>query len=167
MKTKNKIQKLYQKVAVFIIAMLATLLVNNVARAAYGQWNGDENGGMVQKGVYSDTGLLPQIWKDKEFVGKADTEYPYEEWRIDLTPGTVYCDDYGALIRFGAVDPKTYYTSSGSTISAFHSLMREEWNLKADRELEKIEHRGETKSFGSSNYNRFYRRIGKNVFTCI
>lgn len=110
MKIKNKSQKLYQKVAVFIIAMLATLLVNNVARAAYGQWNGDENGGMVQKGVYSETGLLPQIWKDKEFVGKADTEYPYEEWRIDLTPGTVYCDDYGALIRFGQVDGTTYYT---------------------------------------------------------
>lgn len=131
MKTKNKSQKLYQKVAVFIIAMLATLLVNNVARAEYGHWQGDENGGMVEKGIYSDTGLLPQIWKDKEYVGKADTEYPYEEWRIDITPGTVYCDDYGALIRFGAVDGTTYYADSPLNIGMFENLMKNSLEIKA------------------------------------
>lgn len=133
MKIKNKSQKLHQKIAIFIIAMLATLLVNNVARAEYGHWQGDENGGMVEKGIYSDTGLLPQIWKDKEYVGKADTEYPYEEWRIDLTPGTVYCDDYGALIRFGAVDGTTYYAETGGThtVSDIHPLMRHELKEKA------------------------------------
>ena len=109
MKIKNNKQKLLNKITISIIIMIGILLMSNVAKAAHGRWQGDEFGGMPQKGVYSETGLLPQIWKDRQFVGKSDTEYPYEEWRIDITPGTVYCDDYGALIRFGQVDDTTYY----------------------------------------------------------
>lgn len=154
MKIKNNRQKFHKKIIVFAIIMLATLLVNNVARAEYGRWNGDENGGMVSQGIYSLTGLLPQIWKDKEYVGKADTEYPYEEWRIDLTPGTVYCDNYGSLIRFGSVDGTTYYAGNGESISNLEPLMRDHWNRKALDELDKVGRwQNFSMEFGSSGYS--------------
>ena len=109
MKKKEKISKSL-KIAIITAFMLvmSILFINNVSWA-YGVWQGDENGGMPQRGGTSPTGLMPQILKTRQFTGSADTQFPYTEWTTNISAGTVFCANSGTAVRFGKIDKEEHY----------------------------------------------------------
>ena len=104
----------------FIIASLAIGCQPSNA-ASYPYWSGTESGGMPSNATTSPTGLFPQLLSPRQFYGIADSKFPYEDWRIDVSKGVVYCANQGTILRFGKKDPNIYYPTGGAmnTYSAF------------------------------------------------
>ena len=97
MKAKNKILK--RAILTAVILVLSLIGINNVS-LAYGVWQGNETSGRPQEGVYSPVGQLPQILRNRQFSGNADTQFPYGEWTTNISAGTVYCGNFGVAVRF-------------------------------------------------------------------
>ena len=128
---KETIKSTIIKLLIGLIALLSVLVSSNISNAAgnqsevnYGAWGGNGNAGMPSASVSSPTGLFPQKYDERNFTGKADTEYPYEEWKVEISKGTVYCDDSGAIVRMGQFDNNTYYPSGGQSMSELDALMQ-------------------------------------------
>lgn len=109
MNKKEVINKSFTKVIITILVLIIGILSINNVSLAYGTWQGDENGGMPENGGRSETGLLPQILKHRQFTGEADTEFPYDEWTTNISTGTVYCANSGTAVRFGKIDREPHY----------------------------------------------------------
>ncbi len=146
------------------LALLGILLANSVSKADdgdYARWNGSAEHGMPSAAGHSETGLLPQIFNDIEFSGKADVDYPYEEWRIDISAGTVYCDDSGTMIRYGEKDTEIYYAEKGfSTPDEAREMVRKRLEKQAKGEAAKHTIDGKFISMGEPNYH-YSRRYGR------
>ncbi len=124
----NKKKTSFSIKIMFILGIiLGIVFINTISNASdkYGRWGGNEEQGMPSPSVLSETGLLPQIYKDKEYTGKADITYPYGEWKIDISRGTVYCDDSGTMIRYGERDYEKYYVDwNGNPQDAYDAVKR-------------------------------------------
>ena len=112
MKNRNKILK--RAILTAVIVLLSLIGANNVS-LAYGVWQGNETSGRPQEGVYSPVGQLPQILRNRQFSGNADTQFPYGEWTTNISSGTVYCGNFGVAVRFGEIDPNIYYMDSANS----------------------------------------------------
>ena len=128
---KNKTLKkcLITTIATAAISITAFFTTSNVS-LAYGTWQGNATSGMPQLS-YSDSGLFPQILKQRAFTGNADNQFPYEAWTTDMSTGTVYCNDAGKAVRYGEFDSKKHYideigytTSNGYGYSSFESKVK-------------------------------------------
>ena len=128
---KNKTLKkcLITTIATAAISITAFFTTSNVS-LAYGTWQGNATSGMPQLS-YSDSGLFPQILKQRKFTGDADNQFPYEAWTTNMSTGTVYCNDAGKAVRFGEFDSEKHYideigytTSNGYGYTAFVSRVK-------------------------------------------
>ena len=128
---KNKTLKkcLITTIATAAISITAFFTTSNVS-LAYGTWQGNVTSGMPQLS-YSDSGLFPQILKQRAFTGNADNQFPYEAWTTDMSTGTVYCNDAGKAVRYGEFDSEKHYideigytTSNGYGYSAFERKVK-------------------------------------------
>ena len=128
---KNKTLKkcLITTIATAAISITAFFTTSNVS-LAYGTWQGNATSGMPQLS-YSDSGLFPQILKQRVFTGNADNQFPYEAWTTNMSTGTVYCNDAGKAVRFGEFDSEKHYideigytTGNGYGYSAFETKVR-------------------------------------------
>ena len=128
---KNKTLKkcLITTIATAAISITAFFTTSNVS-LAYGTWQGNATSGMPQLS-YSDSGLFPQILKQRAFTGNADNQFPYEAWTTDMSTGTVYCNDAGKAVRYGEFDSEKHYideigytTSNGYGYSAFERKVK-------------------------------------------
>ena len=74
---KNKTLKkcLITTIATAAISITAFFTTSNVS-LAYGTWQGNATSGMPQLS-YSDSGLFPQILKQRAFTFDSKLEYPY------------------------------------------------------------------------------------------
>lgn len=129
---KNKTLKkcLITTIATAVISITAFFTTSNVS-LAYGTWQGNATSGMPQLS-YSDSGLFPQILKQRAFTGNADNQFPYEAWTTDMSTGTVYCNDAGKAVRYGEFDSEKHYideigytTSNGYGYSAFERKVKQ------------------------------------------
>ena len=129
---KNKTLKkcLITTIATAAISITAFFTTSNVS-LAYGTWQGNATSGMPQLS-YSDSGLFPQILKQRAFTGNADNQFPYEAWTTDMSTGTVYCNDAGKAVRYGEFDSEKHYideigytTSNGYGYSAFERKVKQ------------------------------------------
>ena len=129
---KNKTLKkcLITTIATAAISITAFFTTSNVS-LAYGTWQGNATSGMPQLS-YSDSGLFPQILKQRTFTGNADNQFPYEAWTTDMSTGTVYCNDAGKAVRYGEFDSEKHYideigytTSNGYGYSAFERKVKQ------------------------------------------
>ena len=129
---KNKTLKkcLITTIATAAISITAFFTTSNVS-LAYGTWQGNATSGMPQLS-YSDSGLFPQILKQRAFSGNADNQFPYEAWTTDMSTGTVYCNDAGKAVRYGEFDSEKHYideigytTSNGYGYSAFERKVKQ------------------------------------------
>ena len=128
---KNKTLKkcLITTIATAAISITAFFTTSNVS-LAYGTWQGNETSGMPQLS-YSDSGLFPQILKQRKFTGDADNQFPYEAWTTNMSTRTVYCNDAGKAVRFGEFDSEKHYideigytTGNGYGYSAFERKVK-------------------------------------------
>lgn len=129
---KNKTLKkcLITTIATAAISITAFFTTSSVS-LAYGTWQGNATSGMPQLS-YSDSGLFPQILKQRTFTGNADNQFPYEAWTTDMSTGTVYCNDAGKAVRYGEFDSEKHYideigytTSNGYGYSAFERKVKQ------------------------------------------
>lgn len=113
---REKIEKHLNYIIIVIAFALVVLAIacQPSNAASYPYWDGNENGGMPRCQLTPPTGLFPQLLNERQFSGKADTEFPYEEWTTDISTGVVYCANQGTILRFGTFDPKIYYADTGS-----------------------------------------------------
>ena len=134
---KEKIEKHLKTIIITIALMLANFafwcLPSNAAD--YPHWGGDENGGMPSCQLTPPTGLFPQLLSERQFYGDPDTEYPYEEWKTDISKGVVYCANQGTILRFGKRDPNIYYPDLPQNYSDFLDWQELELQVKARSEV--------------------------------
>ena len=124
---KEKIKKYFKSIiitAAFIVASLAIGCQPSNA-TDYPYWAGSETGGMPSNGTTDPTGLFPQLLNVRQFYGSADTEFPYEDWTIDVSAGVVYCANQGTILRFGKKDPNIYYADLPNSYAQFVSDMKQ------------------------------------------
>lgn len=136
---KEKIKKYFKSIiitAAFIVASLAIGCQPSNA-TDYPYWAGSETGGMPSNGTTDPTGLFPQLLNVRQFYGSADTEFPYEDWTIDVSAGVVYCANQGTILRFGKKDPNIYYPEAGTmnTYSAFEEAQAKKIEQKARKQI--------------------------------
>ncbi|MGN1327521.1 MAG: hypothetical protein ACI4VQ_05570, partial [Clostridia bacterium] len=113
----QKIKKHLKHIIIVTAFILVSLAIGCQPSNAvdYPYWNGSENGGMPTCALTPPTGLFPQLLSPRQFYGIPDTEYPYEDWKMDISKGVVYCANQGTILRFGKKDPNIYYPSGGET----------------------------------------------------
>lgn len=169
MSKKEIISKsLTKAIITILVTIIGILSINNVS-LAYGTWQGDENGGMPQNpegNRLSITGLLPQILKQRQFTGDADTEFPYEEWKTDISTGTVYCANSGTAVRFGKIDPKPHYIDEVPgygdgfwSYSTFERMMKECLDKYAKEDYNNLSGTVRNFSIDKSSYNISYKQF--------
>lgn len=136
---KEKIEKHLKTIIITIALMLASFafwcLPSNAAD--YPHWGGTAEGGMPSNALTPPTGLFPQLLSERVFSGKPDTEFPYEDWKIDVSRGVVYCANQGTILRFGRKDPNIYYPDLPQNYSDFLDWQELELQVKARSEVSK------------------------------
>ena len=133
---KEKIEKHLKTIIITIALMLANFAFWCMPSNAsdYPHWAGTAEGGMPSNALTPPTGLLPQLLSERVFSGKPDTEFPYEDWQIDVSRGVVYCANQGTILRFGKKDPKIYYPDLPQNYSDFLDWQELELQAKARSE---------------------------------
>ncbi len=118
---KEKIEKHLKTIIITIALMLASFafwcMPSNAAD--YPHWGGTAEGGMPSNALTPPTGLFPQLLSERVFSGKPDTEFPYEDWKIDVSRGVVYCANQGTILRFGKKDPNIYYPDASGSLHTY------------------------------------------------
>lgn len=160
MNTKKILKKSVIAILItFAILLLGTIFCKNISLGfdtpsysfLYGQWNGDETHGMPSLSFSPAGWLFPQILQEKTFSGEPDTQFPYEEWTIDIGPGTIYCADWGTIVRFGSFDGTFYYPEEmQGTVGQFKDQERRLFNTWAKNHFDA--HHSNAGDYGDAAY---------------
>lgn len=136
---KQKMKKYLKSIIITVAFIIASLAIGCQPSnaASYPYWSGTESGGMPSNATTSPTGLFPQLLSPRQFYGIADSKFPYEDWRIDVSKGVVYCANQGTILRFGKKDPNIYYPTGGAmnTYSAFKESQASKIEQKARKQI--------------------------------
>ena len=148
---KEKIKKHLKHIIIAIAFTLVSLAIScQPSNAAdYPHWGGDENGGMPSCQLTPPTGLFPQLLSERVFSGNPDTEFPYEDWKTDISTGVVYCANQGTILRFGRKDPNIYYPETGIFYNMFLEMQEARLKQEADKKIR--EDNGFAPSYGTAN----------------
>jgi hypothetical protein len=106
---ENKVLSTILKIMAIVIISLLLFATKSFAAP---MWNGDEYGGMPSTSPRNPTtGMMPQLLgQERIFTGGLERyNFPDVNWQQDISRGTVYCANSGAMIRFAKYDPKKYY----------------------------------------------------------
>lgn len=132
----NKLNKQLKNIIIIAVIIIASLLLGSQTSYAFHYWDGDENGGMPSAShSHPITGTFPQLLKVREFTGSADAEFPYTDWKTDISAGVVYCANSGTILRFGYTDPQLYYSELGYSYDTFLDRMEKALRKEADEEV--------------------------------
>lgn len=110
-KELKKHNKFILIISIFMLTMLASILNPKEVKAMV-KWNGSTTSGMPTFSIVNKTGLFPQIVNQQRIITMPENRYNLntQSWVANITPGTIYCQDQGLILRNGKIDRKTYYS---------------------------------------------------------
>lgn len=162
MTTRKSSNKYFIQIIALIVIVFALTIIANKSYA-YGTWKGTATEGMPSR-VLSETGLLPQILKQRVFTGNADIQFPYTSWTTNISAGTVFCANNGTAVRFGVYDENRYFVDCAQefdddtsySYENFEKMMED--NLLAKAKEGASEHNGEFVKL-TTDYNISYEQF--------